>query len=129
MKKKLEIIQRHLAGGTNRQIARDVGLNRKTVDKYVREWREAQAAVEAADGSDPAAVREAVEAMTGAPAYKKEGLSAPQVDKGDGRVPRRHSSSGGGQAQPPAHVQAAAHEDADPRGDGVFGKIKIDTLA
>lgn len=71
MKKKLEIIQRHLAGDTNRQIARDVGLNRKTVDKYVREWREAQAAVEAAGGSDPAAVREAVEAMTGAPAYRK----------------------------------------------------------
>ena len=44
MRKKPEIIQRHLTGNTNRQIARDIGLNRKTVDKYVREWREAQAA-------------------------------------------------------------------------------------
>lgn len=57
LRKKPEIIQRHLTGNTNRQIARDIGLNRKTVDKYVREWREAQAA----------AVREAVEATTGAP--------------------------------------------------------------
>lgn len=35
-RKKLEIVQRHLAGDTNRQIARDIGLNSKTVDKYVR---------------------------------------------------------------------------------------------
>jgi transposase-like protein len=62
LRKKLEIIQRHLAGDTNRQIARGIGLNRKTVDKYVREWREAQAA----------AVREAVEATTGTLASRAE---------------------------------------------------------
>lgn len=36
LRKKLDIIQRHLAGDTSRQAARDIGLNRKTVDKYVR---------------------------------------------------------------------------------------------
>lgn len=39
LKKKLEIIQRHLAGDTSRQTDRNVGLNRKMADKHIREWR------------------------------------------------------------------------------------------
>ena len=37
---KLEIISRHLSGQLNRCIARELGLDRKTVNKYIAEHSE-----------------------------------------------------------------------------------------
>ena len=39
---KMRIIQMHLSGRSNREIAGDLGLNRKMVDKYVARYQAAQ---------------------------------------------------------------------------------------
>ncbi|MCF2622049.1 helix-turn-helix domain-containing protein [Collinsella tanakaei] len=70
LKGKMEIIQMHLMGESNRSIAAKLGLNRKTVDKYVAQYKTAQAEI-LAHGSSRDAVREAAESIVAAPAYKK----------------------------------------------------------
>ena len=49
---KMRIIQMHLSGGSNREIAGDLGLNRKMVDKYVARYQAAQETI-TADGMSP----------------------------------------------------------------------------
>ena len=39
---KMKVIQMHLTGYSNRKIARELGVNRKTVGKYVAEYEAAQ---------------------------------------------------------------------------------------
>ena len=49
---KMRIIQMHLSGKSNRGIAAELGLNRKTVDRYVSRYEAAQAVI-TADGAPP----------------------------------------------------------------------------
>lgn len=49
---KMRIIQMHLSGRSNREIAGDLGLNRKIVDKYVARYQAAQETI-TADGMSP----------------------------------------------------------------------------
>ena len=67
---KMRIVQMHLSGKSNRRIAAELGLNRKTVDKYVSRY-EAALAVITADGAPQDAVREAAESISAAPEYPK----------------------------------------------------------
>ncbi len=67
---KMRIIQMHLSGKSNRGIASEMGLNRKTVDRYVSRYEAAQAVI-TADGAPPDAVREAAESISAAPEYAK----------------------------------------------------------
>lgn len=67
---KMRIIQMHLSGKSNREIAGDLGLNRKTVDKYVARYRAAQETI-TADGAPPDAVRSAAESICSEPEYRK----------------------------------------------------------
>ncbi len=62
---KMRIIQMHLSGKSNRGIAAELGLNRKTVDGYVSRYEAAQAVI-MADGAPPDAVREAAESISSA---------------------------------------------------------------
>jgi transposase len=68
---KLTIIQMHLEGKSNRKIAKSLGLNRKTVNKYINEYIKAANALTTCAGStDSERVRSAAEQITAAPAYK-----------------------------------------------------------
>lgn len=67
---KMKVIQMHLTGYSNRKIARELGVNRKTVGKYVAEYEAAQAVI-TGPGAPPDAVREAAESISAAPAYKE----------------------------------------------------------
>lgn len=67
---KMKVIQMHLTGHSNRKIARELGVNRKTVGKYVAEYEAAQAVI-TGPGAPPDAVREAAESISAAPAYKE----------------------------------------------------------
>lgn len=68
---KLIIIQKHLNGESNRKIAKSLGLNRKTVNKYINEYIKAASALTTHTGNvDPERVRSAAEQITAAPAYK-----------------------------------------------------------
>ena len=67
---KMRIIQMHLSGKSNREIAGDLGLNRKTTDKYVARYRAAQETI-TADGAPPDAVRSAAESICSEPEYGK----------------------------------------------------------
>ena len=66
---KMRIIQMHLSGQSNRSIAQELGLNRKTIDKYVSEYVQAQTALLDA-GDDADAARLATEQIIAAPTYK-----------------------------------------------------------
>lgn len=44
---KMKVVQMHLRGDSNRKIARELGMDRKTVGKYVVAYESAQAAVTA----------------------------------------------------------------------------------
>ena len=67
---KMKVIQMHLTGYSNHKIARELGVNRKTVGKYVAEYEAAQAAI--TDPSAlPDAVQEAAESISAAPEYKE----------------------------------------------------------
>lgn len=67
---KMRIIQMHLSGKSNRGIAAELGLNRKTVDRYVSHYEAAQAVI-MADGAPADAVREAAESISAVPEYAK----------------------------------------------------------
>lgn len=68
---KLEIIQMHMTGQSNRSIAKDTGLNRKTVNKYVREYEDLQVELKHSFADhDVEAIRDATEAIVSAPKYK-----------------------------------------------------------
>ncbi len=67
---KMKVIQMHLSGESNRGIAAELGVNRKTVGKYVAEYEAAQAVI-TGPGAPPDAVREAAESISAAPAYKE----------------------------------------------------------
>lgn len=73
---KMQIIQKHLAGQSNRQIAKEVGLNRKTVDKYVSEYESAQRLLLGSDGANEDAARAAAEQIIAAPTYKTRKTSS-----------------------------------------------------
>lgn len=68
---KMQIIQDHLAGLSNRQIAKKYRMSRKTVNKYITEYEKAQHIL--LTNSDPQTpeVRQATETIISAPAYKK----------------------------------------------------------
>ena len=71
---KMRIIQMHLSGKSNRGIAAELGLNRKTVDRYVSHYEAAQAVI-MADGAPADAVREAAESISAVPEYAKRNSS------------------------------------------------------
>lgn len=67
---KHEIIQRHLAGDSNRKIARDMKIDRKTVNKYVGEYDELQLQLECSDDLTVDGIRNITEKIVAAPAYR-----------------------------------------------------------
>lgn len=66
---KARIIDMHLRGMKNTEIAEDLGIHRNTVGKYVREYESHAEALRRCDADDRDAVRKATEAITAAPAY------------------------------------------------------------
>lgn len=76
MKEKFDIIQMHLSGRSNRSIARELGMNRKTVNKYVREFEDSRAVLrDAGDRLGDQAIRDATQVIVEAPTYKKRASS------------------------------------------------------
>ena len=68
---KLEIISRHLSGQSNRRIARELGLNRKTVNKYIAEYSSKQEELTGSKQLTQEQIRNLTEEITSAPEYKK----------------------------------------------------------
>ena len=67
---KAQMIQMHLSGMSNRKIAQSLGVNRKTVDKYIGDYRKSQAVlIDECSSKDE--VRQASEAINSAPQYQK----------------------------------------------------------
>lgn len=66
---KSKIIGMHVKGKSNRQIARELGFSRDTVNKYVAEYDGLQAELMAADPEDAEAVRRIAEGITAEPKY------------------------------------------------------------
>jgi transposase-like protein len=73
---KLEIIALHLQNQSNRSIAKALGIDKKTVNKYVAEYECAQAALTQAEKPDKEALRKATEVATAVPEYKKRNSPA-----------------------------------------------------
>ena len=71
LKDKLTIIQMHLRGISNRKIAKTLGIDKKTVNKYVSEFEQAQIDLTGQGELDQEAVRAATQIVTAAPEYKK----------------------------------------------------------
>lgn len=69
LNQKQEIITRYLQGYSNRSTSRLLGLNRKTVDKVVKQYREAQEEIALTENIDGELLRFLTEQMTQAPQY------------------------------------------------------------
>ena len=69
LQEKSQIIGLHIKGKSNRRIAKELGLSRDTVNKYVAEHDELQAELLAADPEDGEAVRDATERIVAEPKY------------------------------------------------------------
>ncbi len=76
MMEKLEIITLHLKNQSNRSIAKALGIDKKTVNKYVAEYERAQAALTQPEMSDKEKLRKATEVATASPEYKKRNSPA-----------------------------------------------------
>lgn len=73
LQEKSKIIGKHIKGESNRRIARELGMSRDTVNKYVSEYEGLQAELLAADPGDPASVRAITERITAEPKYDSSG--------------------------------------------------------
>ena len=69
LQEKSQIIGLHIKGKSNRRIAKELGLSRDTVNKYVAEYDKLQAELLAADPEDGEAVRDATERIVAEPKY------------------------------------------------------------
>lgn len=70
MKEKFEIIQLHLQEDSNRTIAKKLGLDKKTVNKYVAEFKQAQALLTNPEKPNEDEIREIALKMCDVPKYK-----------------------------------------------------------
>jgi len=68
---KLTIIQMHMQNMSNRKIARALGIDKKTVNKYVDDFEQAQQILIQSDVIDQESVRQATKIATAVPEYKK----------------------------------------------------------
>ena len=68
---KQEIIIRSLQGRSNRAIARELKIDRKTVNKYVKEYLEAKEEIATSESIEGERLRSLTEQMTQAPQYPK----------------------------------------------------------
>ena len=71
LKEKLEIIQLHLSSKSNREISRILGIDKKTVNKYVKEFKVASKALASPDELTKEEVRDIAETITATPKYAK----------------------------------------------------------
>ena len=69
LQEKSQIIGLHIKGKSNRKIAKELGLSRDTVNKYVAEYDKLQSELLAADPDDGEAVRDATERIVAEPKY------------------------------------------------------------
>lgn len=65
------IIQMHLSDTSNREIARRLGVDRKTINKYVNEYESLHQQLVNTDKDDIESLREIAEGITSPPQYKK----------------------------------------------------------
>lgn len=79
---KAKIIDMHLRGMTNKEIAEELGIHRNTVGKYVREYESHAEALRRCDADDHDAIRVATEAITSAPAYDSSNRGARKWNEG-----------------------------------------------
>ena len=66
---KSRIIGLHIKGKKNRQIAREMGISRTTVNKYVAEYEALQSELMACDPTDTDEVRRITDRITAEPSY------------------------------------------------------------
>jgi len=76
LQEKSQIIGLHIKGKSNRKIAKELGLSRDTVNKYVAEYDKLQAELLAAGPDDGEAVRDATERIVAEPKYDSSGRRA-----------------------------------------------------
>ena len=71
LKQKLEIIQLHMQEHSNRNIAKMLGIDKKTVNKYVAEFEQAQAVITQSENCDQEEIRQVSQRVCETPKYKK----------------------------------------------------------
>ena len=71
LKEKLKIIELHLSSKSNREISRILGIDKKTVNKYVKEFKVANKALASPDELTEEEVRDIAETITATPKYAK----------------------------------------------------------
>ena len=73
---KSRIIELHIKGSSNRKIAREMGISRVTVNKYVGEYEALRSELDACDPDDTAEVRRITDAITAEPSYDSSSRGA-----------------------------------------------------
>lgn len=73
---KSRIIELHIKGNSNRKIAREMGISRVTVNKYVNEYEALRSELDACDPDDTAEVRRITDAITAEPSYDSSSRGA-----------------------------------------------------
>ena len=71
LKDKQKIIELHLSNKSNREISRILGLDKKTVNKYVKEFKQANQALTTSTHLEQEDIRNLTEVITSTPKYTK----------------------------------------------------------
>lgn len=70
MKEKIQIIKLHMQEISNRKIAKELGIDKKTVNKYVAEFEQANATLAQSETCSQEEIRQATQQVCAVPQYK-----------------------------------------------------------